>query len=225
MGSSIDGEALSPHRDLTPVLVYPESLPAQRLFRRGRLLASFDSAGVECAAGRVFWGDVESVALVESRPDWHGVTVWRLSFRLRAGAQPLAPSGDYNRGRGESRAQCSEVALSLPLWDSARSVLATVRRFYDGPSADVFPHHEPRGWPGDDIGPFTDDLEREREQELNELLHESGGETRFLRSELRRWGREDSKRVIGDARANGEDEFANRLQGVFDALEKEGWEP
>jgi hypothetical protein len=153
------------------ILVYPR----RGVFRLRRPLARFDSAGVECAAGRVFWRDIESLVLVESQPDWHDITVWRLSFQLRAGTQPLPPSSDYYRGRGNGQVRVSDAALSLPLWSSARSALATVSLFYNGPLIDFLPHHTRRGWPGDDIGSLTDQLERERERKLKELFPESDG--------------------------------------------------
>jgi hypothetical protein len=156
-----------------PLIVFPKRPPVQQALARKRPLARFDIEGVECAAGRISWGDVESAALAETDPDWHGVTLWLLLFRLRAGAQPLTPSGDYYRGRGHTRVRCSEQSLALPLWASAPSVLAAVRRFYDGPSTDFLPYDEPRGWPGEDIGSFTDDRERDHERKRRLILEDS----------------------------------------------------
>jgi hypothetical protein len=220
--SSSDRYAPGRRLDTTPIVVYPDYVPVRRLFPKGRPLARFDSDGVECAAGRISWKDVERVALVEvpASSFSHQDTVWRLSVQLRAGAQPLPPIGNYDRGPRDGRAQFSEHALSLPLWASARSVLDTVRRFYDGPTTDVVTYDEPGGWPGEDIGSFTDDRERERQRKLKRLFPEPSDW--FPRAELRRLGRDDGQRLIEALRADGKDSIADRYQEVFDALEREG---
>jgi hypothetical protein len=116
----------------------------------------------------------------------------------------------------QERAQTAKRVLGLSLWASAATVLDTVRRFYSEPSSDVFPYFEGRGWPGDDIGSFTE----ERERKLKELFREP--DDGFPRAMLRDLGRTDAKQLIEHMQEDGRNIEADCFRKALEALEREG---
>jgi hypothetical protein len=136
--------------DDSPEVVYPFAV------RCWRPLLRLDTTGVECVVGRVYWGDVTSIALVESPATWltHEDTAWWVVLRLRPDARPL-PARGYFRGFGDKRPRLTRHGLELPRWSSEDRVLHTLRRFFDGDTTEriaydsMGPH-----WPENDLGPF-----------------------------------------------------------------------
>lgn len=85
-----------------------------------RPLFQLDAEGVECAADRVYWSDVERIEIQQEHLD--EASALRLALHLRPDTRPLPVNG-YYRGFGNGRPRISEGDLLLPFpgsWGQGR---------------------------------------------------------------------------------------------------------
>jgi len=112
-------------------------------FLRSRPLLLLEAEGLECALGRISWGDVTEIGVVGYERESRRIALdeW-LYLSLQPGAVLERVSEDYFKGISwgyyEEKGPRRDVGgrVELPLWKKRASVLATVRRFYGGAIAD-----------------------------------------------------------------------------------------